>query len=100
MAQTERSPITPEAVEATTYLQRHCQEAYLTVAASLQAGMTERAISTAIKKELATRGISDFWYDIPVMVLFGERRFLDMTRPTYSQKEPGDTKLEEGAPFF
>lgn len=90
-----------EAVGIVQEMQRNCLEAYLTVALSLRAGMTEEKVARQIKGELTSRGIEDYWYNIPVMVLIGAERFKEMTADDYAIKEPSDQKvLQEGMPFF
>lgn len=97
----ELAPVSQEAVEATDWMQLRCLDAYLTVAASLKTGMTEAQIAEAIRSELEILGVRDFWYNIPIIVLIGSNRFIQMADSDYAVKSPSDSvRLEENQPFF
>lgn len=101
MTPKEFSPVSQEAVEATAWMQKQCIKAYLTVASSLKAGMTEVNIVKAIRAELKISGVKDYWYNIPIMVLIGVDRFKQMAVDDYEKKSPSDTvALQESLPFF
>lgn len=55
-------------------------------------GMSEIDIAKIISEQFKERGIKQFWYDIPIMVLIGEDRFLDMTGD-YKNKSPSVNHL-------
>jgi hypothetical protein len=101
MSNHELSPVTPEMVEVTADMQKKCVEAYLTVASELRPGISEVQIAKGMMGELEKRGISDFWYDNPVLVLVGEQRFCEMANPSYEDKAPKhSSRLRSGDPFF
>jgi len=90
-----------ETIEAVAQMQQQCIEAYLTVTASLRAGISEAEIANTIIEELRGRGVSRFWYDIPVVVLIGPVRFMQMVEPDYAIKNPSaEVHLQEGLPLF
>ncbi|CAN5166737.1 hypothetical protein BH09PAT1_BH09PAT1_4380 [soil metagenome] len=101
MSYKEESPVTPETVAVTENLQRQSIEAYLTIAHELKTGMSESDIAKNLVGELAHRGINDFWYNIPILVLIGSDRFQQMADPDYAVKSPSeDVRLKPGDPFF
>jgi Xaa-Pro aminopeptidase len=82
-------------------MQVNCVQAYLTVASTIRAGMTEQDMERAIRGELESKGITDFWYDIPIVVLVGTERFLQLTLTDYAIRSPSpDVTLKEGDTLF
>lgn len=82
-------------------LQSICVESYLHTIAKLLDGMSEKDIENILMKYLKSKGITNSWYDIGIMVLVGEERFLDMTEKDYSGKSPSlDVRLNSGDPIF
>lgn len=101
MTNKENQPISQEEVEITEHLQQQTIEAYLTVAHDLRTGMSEADIAKDLAGELDFRGINDFWYNIPILVLIGPNRFQQMSDPDYDVKTPSeDIQLRPGDPFF
>lgn len=97
----EAEQITPEVIEATDSMQYRAALAYCLVASSLNSGRSEAKIANAVKAELKTMGITDFWYNLGIMVLVGEDRFRIMAAPNYSDKTPQENViLKDGMPFF
>jgi hypothetical protein len=96
-----REPLSQEFVEMTDWMQRRCVDTYLNVASSLRAGMSEAAIARAVKSELQVRGITDFWYDIPIVVLVGIERFMQSVAADYAVKSPSEAAtIQANTPFF
>lgn len=82
-------------------LQETCFEVFETVIPLLKMGMSEFDLAEIIRRELRKRGIIDFWYDVPIFVLFGQRRFLDIASENYPTKSPHkDTYLKSGEPIY
>lgn len=97
----ELEPVSQEAVEITDNLQKVCDTAFRTVLGELQIGMSEHDVYRALETELAKLGVTDFWYDIPIMVLSGVVRFNDMTSSDYKAKRPSEeVYIREGDPVF
>lgn len=93
--------ITPEIVALTDEMQRQCAHAYVTVASGLRAGMSETEIARALRNELRAAGVTDFWYDIPIVVLVGIPRFMQMILADYGVKSPSEqVALQANTPFF
>jgi hypothetical protein len=93
--------LSPEIVELTDHMQRSCVQAYLTVASSLRVGMSETVIAHAVNGELQSQGITDFWYDIPIVVLVGVERFMQSVLADYAVKSPSEqVTLQADTPFF
>jgi hypothetical protein len=96
-----RESVTAQMVEITDDMQRRCVQAYLTVATSLRAGMSEAAIARALHNELQAHGITDYWYDIPILVLVGVERFMDSVLADYAAKSPSQgITLQAHTPLF
>ena len=63
--------------------------------------MSEADLEAGIRSELAQLGVVDYWYDVPIMVLAGSGRFLDMTNDDYESKSPStDVQVHTGDPVF
>ena len=73
-------------------LQLLSYDIYLNTISRLKSGMSENDIAEIILKQYKRAGIENFWYDIPIMVLIGEKRFLDMNGD-YEKKTPSDKYL-------
>lgn len=96
-----RESLSPESVEITDEMQRRCVQAYLAVATSLRVGMSEAAIAHVLHRQLQAHGIADYWYDIPIVVLVGVRRFMDSVLVDYAAKSPSQqVTLQANTPFF
>lgn len=101
MTQGIHPDIPKEVVEGVDNMLNACLRAYLQVASSLREGMTEHETASLVVEELKGGQVTDFWYDIPVLVLFGTKRFLQMVEPDYAVKRPSvDVKLKPSDPFF
>lgn len=88
-------------VEVVDKLQKICAEIYIHVVASLKTGMSEKDIAEMVRREFSKRGINEYWYDVPIMILIGEDRFLDMAKPDYALKSPSEhSLLREGNSIF
>lgn len=74
-------------IEKIKKLQVLSYKIYLNVIRRIIKGMSEVEIASIILNEFKNNGIDNFWYDIPIMVLIGENRFLDMTGD-YNLKSP------------
>jgi len=95
------APASQEVVEITDWMQAQCAQAYLTAASSLRPGISETAIAEAIRAQLAQSGIQDFWYDVPIHVLIGIDRFVQLAASDYAVKSPSEhVTLREHMPFF
>lgn len=81
-------PISQEQIEQSRWLQTQCYKVYMAVAESLQAGMSEVNVEQKARDEFAKRGVTEFWYNIPIYVWFGSNRFKHMRNPDYDVKKP------------
>jgi len=71
-----QQPTPQEIISATAAMQQKCTDAYLSVTRSLWPGMSELEIAQAMTETLHAEGVTQFWYDIPVVVLSGPERFM------------------------
>ena len=95
------APVSADEVEITRILQEQSINAYRGVTASLRPDLSEKGIAQAIIAELKAAGITEFWYDIPVLVLIGERRIRQLAESGYTQKKPREEiVLRENTLFF
>ncbi|HEY7417756.1 MAG TPA: M24 family metallopeptidase [Ktedonobacteraceae bacterium] len=93
--------MSPGDVATTIGLQRRCVAAYLSVASALQVGMSEKDIASALQHQMNDMGISDYWYDVPIITLIGRERFQSIAQQGYTVKAPqADIRLCEGQVFF
>lgn len=83
-------------------LQRQCVETYNHVLSRLRVGMSEVDIAELMRLEFERRGITEFWYNVPLCVLIGAARFkIGTTTADYAIKSPSkDVFLEQGSPVF
>ncbi len=59
--------------------------------------MNEQDIAERIKLEFKKRDITDFWYDVPIIVLVGTERFIKGANSDYTTKSPSkEFILKEG----
>jgi len=88
--------------EIVNSLQITSREVYAKVLQLISLGMSELDISEMIRKEYGERGISEYWYDVPLNVLIGAERFkIGTTTTDYDLKNPkADVILEEDQPLF
>lgn len=82
----------PKNIEKVNKLQLLSYSIYLNTIKQIKTGMSEIDIASVISKQFKERGVDKFWYDVPIMVLIGEGRFLDMTGD-YGKKSPSDNHL-------
>jgi Xaa-Pro aminopeptidase len=89
-------------VAIVTQLQEHSQEVFSTVIEQINIGTNEVEIAELIRVEFQKRGITEFWYDVPINVLIGAERIkIGTTTTDYSVKNPSPHAfLQEGAPLF
>ncbi len=93
--------LTPEIIALTDTMQRQCAQAYLNVTVSLRVGMSEADIAREVQGELQAAGITDFWYDIPIVVFIGVERFMQSVLADYGVKRPSEqVTLQANTPFF
>jgi hypothetical protein len=95
------APVSAGEVDITRILQEQTINTYMSVTASLKPNLSEKAIAQAIIAELKAAGVTEFWYDIPILVLIGERRILQLAQTGYTQKKPQEEIiLRENTLFF
>jgi len=80
--------VTKKDIETTTQLQKICVDVYIKVSSKLKAGMSEFDIASLVEKELLKKGIHEYCYKIPILVLIGVERFKDVANSNYSIKSP------------
>lgn len=80
--------VSEEEIEITDRLQAKCIKAFFHVLNQLKTGVTEEQIAKIARSELEKLGITDYWYDVPILVLIGSKRFIDMSKPNYQTKKP------------
>lgn len=69
---------------------------YLSTIRHLKVNMSEVDIATFISEQYKKKGVESYWYDVPMMVLISEERFLEMTKD-YNTKSPLTTyRLKSG----
>lgn len=84
-----------------TNLQMGCYEAYSNIVSRLQQGINELEVEKLIRLEMAKKGITEYWYDVPIIVTFGTKRFLDIANKDYAIKRPKlDVHLQVGDPIY
>jgi len=90
------------AVKTVGRLQALCADVFDDVVGRLQAGMSEFGIAQQLNQAFATRDITEYWYDVPLMVSIGTDRFKEGTTTTdYAVKGPSkNVRLEAGVPLF
>jgi Xaa-Pro aminopeptidase len=85
----------------TDKLQTACYEAFSSIVAKLQSGMSELEIAKKIREALKQKKISEYWYDVPIFVIIGADRFFDIAKRNYPAKSPHpDIFLQEGDPIY
>lgn len=91
-----------EKVKIVTHLQKVSKEVFEAVSNSLEVGMSEVDIAELAKVDFEKRGITEFWYDVPLNVLVGIERFrIGTTTADYSIKAPAkDVFLDVGSTVF
>ncbi len=95
------SGIRSSAVQITSRLQSNCYDAYLSVGNKFTVGISEEDIAQIIKSELAKQNVTEYWYDIPIIVLIGSNRFKDITVKDYVKKSPSrKIMLKAGDPLY
>lgn len=77
-------------IEKVNNLQNLSYKIYLQTINNIKEGMNEVEIAAIITKLCREKGIENFWYDVSVMVLVGEERFLEMVGD-YQTKSPSDS---------
>lgn len=97
----EHIAVTPDEVRSTVRLQAQCIDAYQRVMNSLHTGISEHEIAQFVADTLQSVGITEYWYDIPIMVFIGTDRFQTEKSTDYAVKSPSPAvTLEEGLPVF
>lgn len=94
--------ISTETIAIVTRLQKTSAEVFKATEASLVSGMTEVDIADLIRQEYKKRGVSQYWYDVPINVLIGAERFkVGITTSDYVVKSPSkDVHIVDGSPVF
>ncbi len=97
----ELQPVSQEAVEITDHMQTMCEAALYELIHEMRLGMSEREIERVLRDKLQARGFTDYWYNIPILVLAGQKRFFDMANDDYESKAPStEVRINEGDPLF
>ena len=83
-------------------LQKASYDSYRVVVQNLSVGMSEKEIAQMLREEMNKRGMQHYWYDVPIFVLIGTDRFLQIKQAghDYAKKSPGETTLEEGSVVY
>ncbi len=90
-----------EKAEIVGRLQSACTAVFESVVSNLQAGMSETHVAEMIRNSLRQYGINNYWYDVPIFVLFGANRFKTIATTDYSLKSPTvNSVLTEGSPVY
>src|SRR3989344_6311705 len=82
-----------ERIKIVSELQNKTADIFKVVTRSLQVGMSEADITKLIRAEYEKRGVVDFWYDVPIIVLVGTERFLNAANADYATKSPSANSL-------
>jgi hypothetical protein len=92
---------TEEEIKITRHLQRQCLGSYLEVVSNLATGLSEAEIAQGLRDNLEQRGVKDYWYTVPIIILIGPDRFMTLGGKSYEDKSPKeDVYLKEGDPVF
>src|SRR3989344_4764261 len=90
-----------ERIKIVSELQKKSADVFKVVARSLQVGMSEADIAKLIRTEYEKRGVVDFWYDVPIIVLVGVQRFIKAANSDYTTKSPSASyTLSEGDTLY
>jgi Xaa-Pro aminopeptidase len=88
-------------IAITAKLQSACYEAFFSVVSKLQVGMSESEIAKMVRDAMAQKGITEYWYDVPIFTLIGVDRFFSIAKNDYGTKSPqAEKKLHEGDPIY
>lgn len=87
-----------EKVRIVGNLQIECADTFVAVLSSVKPGMSEHDIANELRAHMAWKGIADYWYEVPFIVLIGVERFCEGTTTTdYGVKAPSpDVVLSRG----
>ncbi|MDO8573736.1 MAG: M24 family metallopeptidase [Candidatus Daviesbacteria bacterium] len=92
---------TSNALDVVANLQNTSAEVFKTISKSFEVGYSEAEIAALIKLEFRKRGIVDFWYDVPIIVLIGTERFISGANADYATKSPSvDAVLKDGSIIY
>lgn len=84
-------------IKTVSQLQQASANVFKNVVFSLKVGMSELEIAELLKLEFKNRNISEFWYDVPIIVLIGTQRFITGANSDYATKSPSkEYLLKEG----
>lgn len=91
-----------EKVAIVSNLQETSSEVFNETLNAFELGMSEVDIATSLRENFLKRGITEFWYTVPEVVLIGSERFKIGTITTdYSIKSPSkESVLQEGSPVY
>lgn len=83
-------------------LQKFSKKSYSAVLLQLKIGMSEVEIEELFKAEFRKRGITEYWYSVPINVLIGVERFkIGTTTTDYAIKNPSKNSfLKKGDPVY
>jgi hypothetical protein len=88
-------------IQIVSHLQQMCWEIFATSVQVLKTGISEYDYAELLRKEFKKKKIVSFWYDVPIFVLFGTTRFLDIASKDYQIKSPHKSVfLQEGDPIY
>lgn len=89
-----------EKIKVVSKLQKTSVEVFKAITPSLRTGISELDIANLAKQEFSKRGVSEFWYNVPFIVLIGAERFkIGTTTSNYTIKSPSkEVYLEDGMP--
>ena len=92
---------TTETIKVISKLQKTSVEVFKVIARSLKIGINEQDIAELIRLEFKKRNIVDFWYDVPIIVLVGTKRFINGANSDYATKSPSRAStLKEGDTIY
>lgn len=92
---------TTEIIKVVSELQEKSADVFKAITPSLRVGMSELDIAGLIKLEFKKRDIVDFWYDVPIIVLIGTKRFINGANADYATKSPSvNAVLKDGSIIY
>lgn len=90
-----------ERISVVNNLQTISSEVVSSVFSLFKTGMSEYEIAKLIRNAFAKRGVYDFWYDVPLIVLIGTERFLKAANADYAIKSPSqEYTLQDGSTIY
>lgn len=92
---------TSDTLDVVANLQNTSAEVFKTITKGFEVGDSEAKIAASIRLEFKKRGIVDFWYDVPIIVLMGTGRFINGANADYATKSPSvDAVLKDGSIIY